>query len=489
MLVPPCGGGHKGTVPIAIDPPLSDPPRVPGRLPARKISLFPLVAATYFMVAGGPYGLEDLVGAVGGYGVAVLVLLGTPLLWSLPTALMVSELSSALPEEGGYYVWVRRALGPFWGFQEAWLSLAASVFDLAIYPALFVRYLAGLLGRPDLTGGGPAWVLGAGVIAVCAGVNLRGARTVGGSSLGLILLLLGPFVVLCVGALFRPPVPTTTATPAGAAAARFDVLAGVLVAMWNFMGWDNAATVAGEVEQPQRTYPRAMFIALALVVGTYVLPVLAASRAGLEPARWTAGAWVEVGTRVAGPGLGVAIAVGGMVGALGTFNSLVLSYSRLPVALAADGFLPAAFARRHPRTGAPVLAIVTLSAAWALALGLSLPRLFALDVILYGLSLLLEFAALVTLRRREPGLARPFRVPGGDASAWLLGVGPAALVGLAVFDQARRWTPEEGETLAPGWGLVLGAALAGLGPVVYRWGRRRHRGGERAGPVAGEEAG
>ena len=92
------------------------------------------------MVSGGPYGLEDLVQAAG-YRLAIVALLLTPLLWSLPTALMVGELSSAIPEEGGYYVWVRRALGPFWGVQEAWLSLAASVFDMAIYPTLFVLYL------------------------------------------------------------------------------------------------------------------------------------------------------------------------------------------------------------------------------------------------------------------------------------------------------------------------------------------------------------
>jgi amino acid transporter len=92
-----------------------------------------LITATYFMVAGGPYGLEDLIGRTG-YAAAFAVLILTPLLWSLPTALMVSELATALPEEGGFYVWVRRGLGPFWGFQETWLSLAGSVFDMALYP-------------------------------------------------------------------------------------------------------------------------------------------------------------------------------------------------------------------------------------------------------------------------------------------------------------------------------------------------------------------
>jgi amino acid transporter len=109
----------------------------PPAAPARRITLVPLVAALYFMVSGGPYGLEELAHKVG-FASAIAVVLATPLVWSLPTALMVGELAAALPEEGGFYTWVRRALGPFWGYQEAWLSLAASVFDMAIYPTLFV---------------------------------------------------------------------------------------------------------------------------------------------------------------------------------------------------------------------------------------------------------------------------------------------------------------------------------------------------------------
>ena len=112
--------------------------------------LLPLVAATYFIVSGGPYGLEDIIG-MAGYGQALLLLVLVPVFWSLPTSLMVGELASAIPEEGGFYVWVTRALGRFWGFQEAWLSLAASVFDMAIYPTTFVLYLSHL--APSFTAG------------------------------------------------------------------------------------------------------------------------------------------------------------------------------------------------------------------------------------------------------------------------------------------------------------------------------------------------
>src|SRR5438094_10448502 len=144
-----------------------------------RLALWPLIAATYFMVSGGPYGTEDIVHGAG-YGGAVLVLFLTPLFWSLPVALMVGELSSAIPAEGGFYVWVKRALGPFWGFQEAWLSLAASAFDMAIYPTLFVLYL----GRfaPALTAGWRGIAIGAAVVAACAVWNITGARAVGGGS-------------------------------------------------------------------------------------------------------------------------------------------------------------------------------------------------------------------------------------------------------------------------------------------------------------------
>ena len=131
----------------------------------RKMRFLPLVAATYFMVSGGPYGIEDILGGAG-FLWAIVILLLLPLFWSLPTALMIGELASAIPADGGFYVWVRRGLGPFWGYQEGWLSLAASVFDMALYPVIFVDYLGRV--EPTWTTGhrGPLWALA--VVAACA---------------------------------------------------------------------------------------------------------------------------------------------------------------------------------------------------------------------------------------------------------------------------------------------------------------------------------
>ena len=429
----------------------------------KKLTLAPLVAATYFMVAGGPYGLEELLHK-SGYLAAIAILLLVPVLWSLPTALMVGELASALPEEGGYYVWVKRALGPFWGFEEAWLSMCASVFDMAIYPTLFVLYLGRLW--PGVASGPVALAIGVGVVVVCAAMNLRGARAVGGASEWLGVLLLGPFVVLCALAWLGP----THATSVGAGAPGGDFVGGLLVAMWNFMGWDNASTVAGEVEHPQRNYPRAMLATTALVVLTYLVPVAAAPSTGLPPEAWTTGSWVDAGRLLGGGPLALAIAVGGMVCGLGMMDALVMSYSRLPMVMAQEGYLPRIFARQIPSTGAPWMSILGLAIAWSLALSLGFERLIELDVILYGLALLLEFAALVVLRVRAPDLPRPFRVPGGMPVAALLGVGPTVLLALALAHERHDHPDQVGA-------VVLGVGLAFAGPLVYAVASRHRRRG------------
>jgi amino acid transporter len=425
----------------------------------RRLTLLPLVAATYCMVAGGPYGLEEIVSKCG-YGRALLLLAILPLLWGAPATLMIAELASALPQEGGYYAWVERALGPFWGFQEAWLSMAASVFDMAIYPTLFALYVQRL--SPALGGQTRAILLGLAVIALCTAWNLLGARPVGGASVGATALMLAPFALIVFIAFGSPARPAPRAPLAGA-----DLLGGVLIAMWNYMGWDNASTVAGEVERPGRAYPRAMAGALALVTATYILPIAAAARAGLDPSAWTTGSWADAGRALGGPWLGTAVIAGGAVSAFAMFNALVLSYSRVPFALAEDRLLPRVFARRS-RSGAPTVSIAACAVAWALCLALGFDRLIELDILLYGGSLALEFVALVVLRVREPGLARPFRIPGGLAGAVAAGICPILLLGVALARNAA-------EKIGPVPSLALAGVIVAVGPALYRSARSRRR--------------
>ncbi len=429
------------------------PRRGPG-----KLSALTLTAATYCMVAGGPYGLEDVVGKAG-YAGAMVILLLTPLIWSVPTALMVSELAGALPHEGGFYAWVRRAMGPFWGFQEAWLTLAGSVFDMAIYPTLFAWYLARLW--PPLGAGWWPMAVGSGMIAACVVWNLFSARAVGRGSLLVTVVILAPFVAIVALALAHPA-PAGFAPPA---MGRLDLVGGVLIAMWNYMGWDNASTVAAEVDRPHRTYPATMLRAVLLVTLTYLVPVAALAGTGIAADAWSTGGWVDVARMLGGTGLATVVTLTAAVATVGTFNALALSLSRLPVVMARDGYLPRAFAWKHPGTGAPVVAVAACALTWVAALGLGFDRIVTLDVMLSGLSMLLEFWALVALRVREPGLRRPFRVPGGVGGTVGIGLGPLALIALSIL----RSTDER---IGPVSSFAVGGALIALGPALYAFRRR-----------------
>src|SRR6195952_4074419 len=144
----------------------------------------------YFTISGGAFTTESLVASVGP-GLALLILLVIPIVWSVPETLIVAELASMLPEEGGYYRWVRRAFGPFWAFQNGWLTWLYSLVDMAIYPVLFNQYLAYLvpsLARPI------QWAISLAVIWGATWANLRGAFRVGRLSMIAGAFVLGGFL-------------------------------------------------------------------------------------------------------------------------------------------------------------------------------------------------------------------------------------------------------------------------------------------------------
>lgn len=422
---------------------------------SQKLTLWPLVAATFFMVSGGTYGTEDIIGG-SGFARGILILLITPVLWSLPTSLMIGELASAMPEEGGYYAWVRRAMGNFWGFQEAWLSLAASIFDMAIYPTLFVTYLTKLF--PYFGIGHRGIMVALGIVVVCAAMNIAGIRVVATTSVWLFVLLSIPFAAIAALAVVKHGALAHVVSVGGGS--DIGIIGGILVCMWNYMGWDNATTVAGEVHHPQRTYPRAMAAAVTIVAVSYALPFAAMWLTGISPKAFGEGAWADIAGMLGGPALRIAIVVGGMMSAFGMFNALVLSYSRLPLAMAQDGLMPSVFSRMTPRTRAPWVAIVACAVAWAMCLGLGFERLVTIDILLYGASLSLEFVALIVLRIKAPEMERPYKVPGGTFGAILLSIAPIALLGFALYHS-------QGETVLGMNALIFGALVIAGGILAY----------------------
>lgn len=137
--------------------------------PPRTLGFTSFVGITFFCVASGAYGLEDAVGAAGPAW-ALLAILVVPWVWSLPMALVTAELTAALPEDGGFVVWVERAFGRFWGFQEGWWSWLCSFADNALYPVMFAEYLRFWFPRMTSV---QFWLVCLTMIAVVACLNVR----------------------------------------------------------------------------------------------------------------------------------------------------------------------------------------------------------------------------------------------------------------------------------------------------------------------------
>jgi amino acid transporter len=148
-----------------------------------------------------------------------------------------------------------------------------------------------------------------------------------------------------------------------------------------------------------------------------------------------------------------------MINGVGMFNPLMMSYTRLPIAMAEDGLMPKIFLRVNSRA-VPWVSVLFCATIWAMALGLSFERLISIDLVLYGSSLVLEFIALIVLRYREPDLPRPFRVPGGMTGAIAVGIGPTLLIAYAMY-AARD------EQIADMNALLFAAIVGAAGVLVY----------------------
>jgi amino acid transporter len=429
----------------------------------RSLTTLSLVFVVFFNVSGGAFTTESLIVSTGpGLGLLILVLV--PLFWSLPETLIIAELASALPEEGGYYRWVYRAFGPFWAFQNGWWTWMYSLVDMAIYPVLFNQYLSFFFPGLSAT---VQWVIALAVIWTATAINLRGAGRVGTVS-----VVSGSFILLTFALLAIAAIPHMTHVPwrpfsAEGAKGAGGLGVGISIALWNYIGWDNASTVQGEVVDATRSYPRALALTLPLVVLAYLVP-LSATLSASDWTQWKEGGWPEIAMMSAGaigPVLAILIAIAGMLSALSLFNALLLSYSRIPFAMAVDGLLPAFLARPDSR-GTPRAAVVLSAVFYSVFALLSFAHLVVADVLLYSMALFLEFGALIALRIKEPQLRGAFRIPVNTAGVCALAALPMIILVIVTTLSFR-----DGEYGLP---AVIGAAVAaGVGPIAYMLATRR----------------
>lgn len=374
--------------------------------PTKKLRPLQLAAIIFLTVSGGPYGLEPLFSYVGDHG-AVLLLLVTPILWDLPAILTVLELNSLMPVTGGYYQWVKHALGMRWAFFEGWWTWFYSFVDLAIYPVLFVGYAAFFF---------PAIALYK--VPVCLAIiwssallNILGIVRVGKASLLLGGVVVSAFIILFFMVFSRHSGHLSLPRPSLSGQGFPAISMALYTVMWNFLGWDNVTTYAGEVARPIRSYLVSVSIAFVSVFFLYLLTSWAVHQSGISPVLLNNGGFPVLGVLAAGHWLGVLLAAGGMASTLGIYSAVLLSISRVPQVMAADNLLPATLCALHPRFGTPYISIIISSAIVSVLVLWTFSDLVIMDIMIYGAGLSLEFIALILLRIREPHSLRPFKIP------------------------------------------------------------------------------
>jgi len=406
----------------------------------KKMRILPLVAVIFFTVSGGPYGLEPLLGFAGDHG-ALLLLMLTPMLWDLPAIFTVLELNSMMPVEGGYYRWVKHALGTRWGFFEGWWTWLYTFIDLAIYPVLFVQY-AGFF-FPELADYKIPICLF--IIWGSAGLNILGIVPVGKVSLLLSVAVLTPFLVLILYFFHQHIGATSLPSPSLKRIAFPSLAMALYTVMWNCLGWDNVTTYAEEVEKPVRSYLISIFIAFALVLTVYFFTIMVAQQSHINFGVLTDKGYPALGELIGGRWLGILVAAGGMASTLGIYSAVLLSVSRVPKVMSDDRLLPKGINRLHRKFNTPYISIIICSVVVSFMVLWKFEELLVIDVTVYGAGLFLEYIALIVLRVKEPGTHRPFKIPFNIAGLCIFTLVPLTVYSIALsgtfLSDKEGWIP------------------------------------------------
>lgn len=428
----------------------------------RALGLFDTVMLVVGTVIGSGVFLvpADIARAVHGTGLmlAVWVVGG---FFTLLGAMSLAELGAAIPQAGGIYTYIARAFGPMAGFLCGWMlftvgtsgSIATLAAALPIYVSAFVRL------TPAAARG-----LGLGAIAFFTTVNLLGVRH-GARAQNLLTALKVGGIIAMVAAVFllpSPPVPAGGSVPGPVGLAAFGTA--LVAVLWAYEGWHDVSFAAGEMRRPQRDFPRGAIGGVAIVVALYLaanlayLHVLTPQEIATSPRV----ALTAIG-RVAGQTGGRLLTAAILCSILGAMNALVLAGPRAYFQMARDGLLFERFGRIHPRWRTPAEAIL-LQGIWSSLLVLFIggfSQLFTYVIfgawIFYGLA----GAGVIALRRKEPDLPRPFRVPGYPVVPALFAAAAALLVA-ATFVA----TPRESS-------IGLGFIALGIPLYLLRKTRRR----------------
>ncbi|MBF6345409.1 ethanolamine permease [Nocardia cyriacigeorgica] len=362
--------------------------------------------------SGWNFGLEQ--GGFGGLAIAAVIIAAM----YLAMVLGMAEMSSALPAAGGGYTFARRALGPWGGFATG----TAILIEYAIAPAAIATFIGAYVESLGLFGIHDGWWVYLAVYAVFIGIHLSGVGEALKVMFVITAIALVGLIVFVVAAIGHFDVANLTNIPVSDAAGASSVLphgylgiwAAIPFAIWFFLAVEGVPLAAEETKDPERNVPRGIVAAMGVLLVTCALVlVLTTGAGGAEAMQSSGNPLVEA---LGDSGAAKIVNYIGLAGLIASFFSIIYAYSRQLFALSRAGYLPKSLSVTNSRK-APVLALIVPG---AVGFGLTFTGQGAmlLNMAVFGaaLSYVLMMTSHIVLRRREPGMARPYRTPGGIAT-------------------------------------------------------------------------
>lgn len=387
-----------------------------------KLSALALAVLVFFKVSGGPFGCEPVV-KTGGPFYAILGFILFPLVWCIQEASVTAELGSAYPEPSGSVAWIEEAFGPKAGLICGYFHWVSGATDNAIYPSLFLEYLSQYLttgnGTTFFSSGPARFFITMLISSALALINYSGLEIVGNLSIVVCVISMSPFLLLCI--IGAPQVDPNRwfVLPSNITEAFSDddeiglnvdtiippITAGGIMwrpfingLFWNLNSFDVGASFAGEVQDPDRVFPKAMFLAVLLVVLSYVIPLLISIGASeSHQSEWEAGFFTRVADEVVGPWLAAWTVFASAISNIGLFEAEMSGDAYQLMGMADRGLIPKVFCKRS-RFGTPTNGII-VGTIVIFALGVAnFDALVEMLNFAYSVSLLMEFAAFIKLR-------------------------------------------------------------------------------------------
>jgi amino acid transporter len=424
-----------------------------------------IVFMIYCLVAAGAFGIEEMIPATGP-GLTITMLVAFMILWALPISNMVAELGSILPAEGGPYVWVREALGEFWGFQAGWWATMSIYVTNGVYVALVDGYLGNFIELSQFE----SFLIKIVMILFFSSVNLLGIREVGRlSTIFSVIVLISFGVIAVVGLMNWNYDPFVPFIPEGQGVIE-SIGGGISICIWMYCGYECISSVAGEIKDPQ-VIPKGLLIAMPLIGASYILPTMGGLVSVGQWQDWATEAgdgtvgYMDVLTRFLGPAWGVVFLAVAIISQCSIFNTYMASGSRGFFVLADDHLSPRIMVKVSKKTGVPYVGIISLTIVTIFLTQFDFTILVMGEVVfMIALYIMLSISTVV-LRKKIPVCQRQgkYVMAGGKAGLCLFCGLPFCICIIALLINGTEY-------------LLIGLLAISTGPMFYLLIKRRYGG-------------